>query len=471
MFRWPRRDGMHRRVVLPGCFLPVCLGGCATPARPPEASSSVLIVTLDTTRADYVSAYGSMRVWTPNLDRLAADGVVFEQAMTVAPLTLPAHCSLFTGLLPPRHGVRDNAGASLAASYQTLAEVLQRRGFETGAFVGSVVLEHGRGLEAGFDVYSDGITTGRTSSGIGLQRRADQIVDEAIAWLEERDRAPFLLWVHLYDPHAPYAPPEPFRTAYGDDPYAGEVAFADAQVGRLLDALDGRRRLDRPVVVVVGDHGESLTEHGETGHGIFIYQNVIRVPLIIRAAGVAPRRVAEVTRLVDVMPTVLELVAVSSPATDGVSLVATMTGRVGALDLEAYSESLYPERFGWSPLRALRAGRFKLIEAPRPELYDLQTDPTEQHNIHATRPAVATAMSRRLAALAQLGPTAREGHFYRPARETLERLAALGYVAAGRTTVDQPGPVLPDPKDHIGEYSRLARRRHEPRTPTERDLP
>jgi arylsulfatase A-like enzyme len=452
---------MHRRLALSACLLPVLLGSCAIPRRPP-APRGILIVTLDTTRADYLSAYGSGQVWTPSLDRLAADGVVFEQAMTVAPLTLPAHCSLFTGLLPPRHGVRDNAGRSLASEHQTLAEILKGRGFDTAAFVGSAVLSAGRGLEAGFDVYRDGITSGPPAAGRGLQRHADQVVDEAVTWLDGWDGTSFLLWVHLYDPHAPYDPPEPFRTAYRDDLYAGEIAFADAQIGRLLDVLDRRRLLDRTAVIVAGDHGESFNEHGERGHGIFVYQTVIRVPLILRVGGIAPRRVPEVTRLVDVMPTVLDLLAVPPAATDGVSLVAAMTGAARLLDLEAYSESLYPERFGWSPLRSLREGRFKLIEAPRPELYDLQTDPAEQFNMYTERPAIAALMSRRLSALTrQLSARRDATDPVRPAPETVERLAALGYVGTAPTTLNQAGQALPDPKDHIGEYNRLARRRHE----------
>jgi arylsulfatase A-like enzyme len=450
---------MQRRLALVSASaLAGLLGSSDRPARIPPPLG-VLIVTLDTTRADYLSAYGSGRVWTPSLDRLAADGVVFEQATTVAPLTLPAHCSLFTGLLPPRHGIRDNASGSLAAHHQTLAEVLQRRGFETAAFVGSAVLSADRGLEAGFEVYHDGISKGGPAVGRGLQRPADHVVDEALGWLEVRNDRPFFLWVHLYDPHAPYEPPEPFRTAYAD-PYAGEIAFADAQIGRLLGVLERRRLLDRTAVVVAGDHGESLNDHGENGHGIFIYQSVIRVPLIVRVAGVPPRRVPEVTRLVDIMPTVLDLVAAPTVPSDGVSLVAAMTGAGRTLDLEAYSESLYPEQFGWSPLRSLRYGHFKLIEAPRPELYDLQADPAEQHNIHDERPAAAAMMSRRLSVMTrQLASPHETRDPVGPPPESVERVAALGYVGAARTSPNRAGQPLPDPKDHIGEYNRLVRRR------------
>ena len=457
MLRSTPLAGGRRRVARWLSILPVLLAGYVLLQRPIRPTG-VVIVTLDTTRADYLSAYGPGRVWTPNLDRLAAEGVVFEQAMTVAPLTLPAHCSLFTGLLPARHGVRDNAGGSLAGGERTLARVLHERGFETAAFVGSVVLGAGRGLEAGFAVYHDGITNGRRSIG-SLQRPADYVIDDAVRWLDGRRNTPFLLWVHLYDPHAPYDPPEPFRTAYKDDPYAGEIAFADAQLGRLLDVLERRHLVDRVALVVSADHGESLNEHGEMGHGIFIYQNVIRVPLIIRVPGVPPRRVHDVTSIVDVMPTVLDLVAAPGVTTDGVSLVPAITGSPRSLDLDAYSESLYPERFGWSALRSLQDARFKLIDAPRPELYDLQADPTEQDNLYTQRPVLAAAMSRRLSALTRQFAPRRDAGGVQPTRETLERLAALGYVGTARATWSGSVHPLPDPKDHIGEYSRLVRQR------------
>ena len=453
-----------RRLRMSACFLAVACASCATPEKPPRPLG-ILIVTLDTTRADYLSAYGAGRAFTPHLDRLAAEGVVFEQASTVSPLTLPAHCSLFTGLLPPRHGVRDNAGGRLAADHVTLATTLRARGFATAAFVSSVVVGAGRGLDAGFAVYSDGLATGRPGER-GLQRRADRVVDDAADWLEARGETPFFLWVHLYDPHAPYDPPEPFRTAYRDDLYAGEIAFADEQLGRLLDVLERRALLNRTAVFVAGDHGESLDDHRESGHGFFIYESVIRVPLIARVPGVSAQRVTQVVRLTDVMPTILQLIDAPSARTDGVSLVATMTGVRSPNDLEAYAESLSPARFGWSPLRSLRVGRYKLIDAPRPELYDLSVDPGERQDIHARNPAVAARLSRQLAALTREHPSWRDaGQTFKPAPETLAQLAALGYVAgASAAPIDRDQP-LPDPKDRIDEYNRLVQRQREMRLP------
>jgi arylsulfatase A-like enzyme len=221
------------------------------------APASVVIVTLDTTRADRLSPYGFMNVSLPALERLAREGVVFDQAMSVGPLTLPAHTSLMTGLLPPHHGVRDNADSPLAGSHTTLAEVLRRCGFRTGAFVGSVVLDPDRGLDQGFEKYGE-VGHAPDSKERRRQRPANEVVDDAIRWMASVEESPFFLWVHLYDAHRPYAPPEPYATTYGHNPYVGEIAFADAQLGRLLEALEQRGVLERAVVVVAGDHGEAL---------------------------------------------------------------------------------------------------------------------------------------------------------------------------------------------------------------------
>ena len=407
------------------------------------APRGLVIVTLDTTRADRLSPYGFMNVSLPHLERLAREGVVFDRATSVAPLTLPAHTSLFTGLLPPHHGVGDNADAELADAQTTLAEVLSAQGFRTAAFVGSVVLDPDRGLKQGFEEYASVGANDRAQPLAG-QRPANEVVSDAIRWLDTVGESRFFLWVHLYDPHRPYDPPEPHRSLYGHNLYVGEIAFADAEIGRLLSAVNQKGMLDRSVILVAGDHGESLGDHGERDHGIFIYESVLRVPLIVRAPRMAPSRVAEVVRLTDVMPTVLELLGVPSPPTDGVSVVDLMTGRRRDLKLEAYSESLYPERLGLSPLRALREDRFKLIVAPRPELYDLFDDPFEQRNIYDDRRALAETMAARVAAIAK-------GRGSDPAARTVAtpdvqaRLASLGYVAS--SPARSPESPLVDPKD------------------------
>lgn len=385
--------------------------------------TNVLIVTLDTTRADRLSPYGYMNARMPALERLAAEGVVFDQAITVAPLTLPAHVSLFTGLLPSTHGVRDNADEPLDARVPTLARVLQSRGFRTAAFVGSVVLHSDRGLAAGFDTYSD--VPAHASAHLGRQRPGNEVVDEAIAWLERSDGSPFLVWTHLYDPHAPYAPPEPFRSA-DPNPYVAELLFADAQVGRLVNALDRLGLADRTLVIVAGDHGEGLGEHGEQAHGLFLYDSVLRVPLIVRGPSIAPGRVADVVRSTDVMPTILDFLHVPAMCFDGTSLRGAMRGE--RVDLEAYSETLYPTRMGKPSVHALRDGRFKLIDGARREMYDLDRDPFEQHNIIEERSRTAAALRGRLSVLAQRRAAAM---LTAVPDELKERLAALGYVAGG----------------------------------------
>jgi arylsulfatase A-like enzyme len=381
----------------------------------------------------------------PALERLAREGVVFDQATSVAPLTLPTHCSLFTGLLPPSHGVRDNADRPLSPERTTIAEILRANGYRTAAIVGSDVLHPDRGLAQGFDVYR----TAASVAGAAAhphQRRGDDVMKEAGQWLDGAGRSPFFLWVHLYDPHRPYDPPEPFRSRYAD-PYIGEIAFADAQIGRLLEALDAQGLSDRTIVIVAGDHGESLGEHGERDHGVFVYESVLRVPLIVRAPGLRPARLPSVVRLTDVFPTVLDLLGLPSTPTDGQSLRGQMIGRERPHDLEAYSESLYPQRLGWSPLRAIRDGRFKLIDAPRRELYDLERDPFEEHNLYSQRKAIGDVMARRIEALSGSLTSVLASRRETAPPEVRERLGALGYVGQGPTGQRAGRDHLPDPKD------------------------
>jgi arylsulfatase A-like enzyme len=436
------------------CAVALVGGLAACTARGPmPRPSNVLIVTLDTTRADRLPAYGDQSASMPALDRLAREGVVFDNATTVAPLTLTAHTSLFTGLYPTRHGVRDNADAPLDRALPTLAEVLKGHGFRTAAFVGSSVLAAGRGLSRGFDVYGDVDAGGARTPG-RLRRPGNEVVDAALAWLNAGDDSPFLLWVHLYDAHAPYRPPEPYRSRYAADPYEAAIAFADSQVARIVDALDARHQLDRTAIVVAADHGESLGQHGEDEHGIFLYDSVMHVPLLVRMPGIAPRRISSVTSLVDVMPTILDALGITPVSADGISLLPAIRGSTPPPDRSLYTESLYPQRFGWSPLRALRDGRFKLIDAPRPELYDLEADPFEQQNIYADRTVLATAMTARLAAFTE-APRQAHGDAERVPPDLRGRLAALGYVG-GAPRVDRPG--ARDPKDVIAEYNQIRRR-------------
>ena len=384
--------------------------------------SGLVIVTLDTTRADRLPAYGFGSVATPAIDGVAARGAVFDEAVSVAPLTLPAHTSLFTGLYPPHHGVRDNTARALDPAHATLASLLHDRGFHPAAFVGAIVLSADRGLARGFDVYDDG----RAPGGPPPRRRTGrEVVDRARAWIDKLDDTPFFLWVHLYDVHAPQMLPVEFRRASGDR-YEGGLAYVDDQIGRLLDALGLRHRLSNTVIVVAGDHGESLGEHGEQEHGIFLYESTLRVPLVICAPGVAARRVEGVTSLVDIFPTVLRLLGVAVPTPgDGVSLVTALSGgRVPERTI--YAESLYAAHFGWGPLRMVRDDRFKFIDAPTPELYDLGRDPHERQNVAGEHLATAAAFRGELLRLTQHVTPDRDAFQLPP--ERLQALEALGYV-------------------------------------------
>jgi choline-sulfatase len=423
---------------------------------------NLVIVTLDTTRADRIGAYGSHEVETPTIDRLASEGVLFEQAVSAAPLTLPAHSSLFTGKFPPEHGVRDNGGFFLGPEQVTLAEVLKGRGYRTGGFVAAYVLASKWGINQGFDTYFDDfdLSQVRAVSLSAIQRPANEVLDKALPWIEQSSSAPFFAWIHLYDPHAPYRPPEPFATKYKGHPYNGEIAFADSQIARLISTLQARGLYDRTVIVVMGDHGESLGDHGESAHGFFVYNSVTHVPLVIRApfSGIGHRRVADPVRSVDIMPTMLDLLgAPAASGISGTSLVPLMTGAKAELGLDAYSEAMYPlHHYGWSDLHALRSGRYKVIDAPRPELYDVDRDPNETTNLFTERQALGDRMIAQLRTL--------ESGFTKvvaamPAAdvdpEARERLAALGYVGTFVANASDPRTGRADPKDKIGLFNKL----------------
>lgn len=426
---------------------------------------NLLVVTLDTTRADRIGAYGDPRAaQTPVFDRLARDGVLFEQAMASAPLTLPSHASMFTGQFPPAHGLRDNGGFFLSPAAVTLAEELQGVGFRTGAFVGAFVLDAKWGLDQGFEHYADDFdlssTRGRGMSLASVQRRADEVVDLALPWLEKVQDTRFFAWLHFYDPHTPYSPPEPYKSQYVGRPYEGEIAFTDAQLGRVVTFLEQRGILDKTIIAVLADHGESLGEHQEGTHGFFIYESTTRTPFLIRAPfeRTRGRRVLEPVRSVDLMPTVLDLLGLppARGSLSGVTLAPLMTGDGSELGLDAYAEAMYPlHHYGWSPLRALRAGRFKLIDAPRPELYDLEQDPGEQNNLFDERQALGVRMQGELRALQQrlTAVTADAPPSTSVDPEVRERLAALGYVGSFVATTSGKDSDRADPKDKIALFN------------------
>ena len=406
---------------------------------------NLLLITLDTMRADRLPAYGFSGVSTPALDRIAGEGIVYENAYAAVPLTLPSHSSLFTGMHPPRLGVRDNVGAPLAQEFTTLAEVLRGQGLRTGAFIASAVLAPGRGVDQGFDRYSSGAAS-PCSGGPPLRRRAGEVVDDATEWLATDDEKPFFAWVHLFDTHRPYDLPEKYNGG-GVDPYLDAIAYEDAQIARLIEYLEKRGSLKDTAIVVAGDHGESLGDHGEDTHGIFLYQEALRVPLIVRVPGLTGRRVKEVARLVDVMPTILDVFGVPDAGVEGSSLL--QVSGPDNLQREAYGESLYPLRFGWAPLRSLQADRYKVIEAPRLELYDLLNDPGETRNVVAEHPAVADMMLRRLRTFDSKtsSPPPVDG-------EVSDRIAALGYVGGRMREAEKSNGQI-DPKDRISTFNRI----------------
>jgi arylsulfatase A-like enzyme/Tfp pilus assembly protein PilF len=409
-----------------------------------------------------VGSYGYAAAQTPRLDALARSGLRFEEATTVVPLTLPAHSSLFTGTFPAWHGVRDNGGFYLGDDQVTLAEVLKEKGFRTGGFVGAFVLDRRWGIAQGFDRFFDDFDLekfGGTPAMDAIQRPGSEVVDEAVKWLQADPGRPFFAWVHLYDPHAPYEAPEPYRSRFpptASGAYDAEIATTDALVGRLLDVLELDGRLRETLVVVTGDHGEMLGEHGEQTHGFFIYDAAVRIPLIMAGPGLPARTVPDQVRIVDVMPTVLALLGLRAPeAVQGESLVPLARGE--RLSLVAHAESWYPRyHYGWSELQSIQDGRFKYIRAPRPELYNLGADRHELQDLSgsdasrmaAFEAALSTQIARTTNADAAKGPQSIDS-------ETEERLAALGYVGGSvspRNLEDRPRG---DPKDKIGLYNLL----------------
>ena len=428
-------------------FAPLLLAvALATPPAEPPVRPSVILVTLDTTRADHIGCYGAARAATPTLDALARGGMRFEHALSPAPLTLPAHASLFSGRVPRRHGVRDNAGFRLDPEVPLLAERLAAAGYTTAAFVSAAVLDRDAGLSRGFAIYDDNVRVGDPRAFDYQERAASQTVDAALSRLDAL-KPPYFLWIHLYDPHLPYVPPEPYASRFPDRPYDAEIAFMDAQLGRLLNAL--KRSGTTHYVVVAGDHGEGLGEHGEAGHGVFVYQATQRVPLIVTGPGVAPgTTVTSNVGLVDVAPTILDLVKLAAmDGADGRSLVPLIRGaRPTPPDYEM--ETLYPSlAYGWAPLRALCAGAYKYIAAPRPELYELPTDPRETRDL--LQPKAPRAAARAAEIAGALDKLTRDDTRIVAAddvsHERRETLSALGYVSAA--SAPQAGGI--DPKDGV----------------------
>ena len=424
---------------------------CSRPATVFRGAPVVLIC-VDTLRADRLPVYGYRKVATPALDQLARDSVVFDDAISHVPLTLPSHVSLFTGLLPFQHGVRDNLGFRLSAAHPTLATLLHPSGYAAGAAVSAVVLDHGSGVSQGFDYWEDRIEAQNVAQAIGqVQRPGDETARLLETWIAgQPEGGKFLAFLHLYEPHSPYAPPEPFRTRYRENPYDGEIASADAIVGRFLDFLKQKNLYDRSLVIFLSDHGEGLGDHGEDEHGILLYREEIRVPLFVKLPGAKPpgRRVTQPVQLADVLPTVLAVVGEKTPAgLPGRSLLDATTSAPPAAR-RVYSETLYPRyHFGWSDLASLTDDRYQYIHAPRAELYDWRADPGEKNDLAA---GLSPAFRSMRAELVKIDRPLQSPGASDP--ETVKKLASLGYIGAAAPS---DGKDLPDPKDRLGTIDQL----------------
>jgi arylsulfatase A-like enzyme/Flp pilus assembly protein TadD len=419
---------------------------------------NVLLVTLDTTRADRIGAYGYAKAETPVLDSLAGNGVRFANAYCSTPMTLPSHCSILTGTYPLRHKVRNNGAYYLADEAVTLAERLKENGYATSAVVASFNTDSRFGLGQGFDVYDDRFGEDEMLKTFRSERTADKVADTFLAWLGARPPERFFSWVHFFDPHAPYEPPPPYKERFAGDPYDGEIALMDHELGRIVEGLRATGVLDRTLIVLAGDHGESLGEHGESDHGIFIYDATMKVPLILFAPGNLPRGLVldARVRLIDIMPTVLDTLKIPvNTEVQGESLLPFIEGKKKE-DLTCYLESFYPtETFGWSELVGIVDTDRKFIRAPRSELYDLKKDPKEEKDLALREARTAALLNRKLDEVIRAHVSNAE-----PGRRTLtgdeeDRLRSLGYVGAGAAPRVGTGP-LPDPKDRIGEISILS---------------
>lgn len=451
----------------------ICLAAMSYPAgarrelerliRTDKPAVPVVLITLDTVRADHLGCYGFAAAETPALDALARDSIRFANAFTVVPITLPSHAVILTGTYPMWNGVRDYASAGLAASVPTLAEAMKRRGYQTAAFVSAFALDSMFGLNRGFDRYDEPVAAAASSAELMLLTRpGDATTTRMLSWLDGHDRTPFFLWLHLYDAHSPYRAPSPYRDRFADHPYDGAIAFDDAQVGRVLTALRRKALYDRALVIVTSDHGESLGEHDEAEHGFFVYNATLHVPLIVKWPGTRAARqvVNDPVSSIDIASTIAEAAGVPP---DAIALQGQTLSRwlkpAAAPAEPVYAESYYArDSFGWHELRALVRGEFKYIDAPEPELYDLERDPSERANLIASHPDVAAALESALREVEQ-----RFDSHVIPAPEsrldadTADKLRALGYVAYRAPDGARADHAGADPKQKISTFRDILR--------------
>src|SRR5437588_11225362 len=443
-----------RFALLAGFF---AVGYAALAANP--SSPNVVFITVDTLRADHLGCYGDKQIRTPNIDALAADGIRFERAYAAVPVTLPSHTVIFTGTYPMLSGVHDFAANKLNPTQPTMASLLKDQGYTTGAIIGSAVLDSRFGLNHGFDFYYDHFDFNRLqeSNLDEMERPGNVVANLTLDWLSKNYQKKFFLWMHLYDPHYPYRPPPPYSEQYKDRLYDGEIAFADAQVGRLIEFLKNKGLYRNTLIVLGGEHGESLGEHGENTHGFFIYNATLHVPLIFHLpGGMHTQPVANLVNLSDLMPTVLAALNIQIPEqVQGQNLLSIMSPKKEDNARSMYAETFLPRlHFNWSELRGVETENYHFIDAPKPELYDLRKDPGETHNLFAEKKAVTEEMRVRLAKLIQqytAGQELAEKTGLDPA--LMERLKSLGYAGfSGGSNSGANIHALPDPKDRIQTY-------------------
>jgi arylsulfatase A-like enzyme/Tfp pilus assembly protein PilF len=454
--------------TLPFLFFLSACSRQSSPAQKPvlklqPRNANLVLITVDTLRADYLACYGRKTISTPNIDRLAARGVRFSQAVAQIPLTTPSHASILTGTYPQVHKVRDIGAFVLDNKVPTLASIASEAGFETGAVVGATVLSRRFGLSRGFKTYFDDMKEEKTIGrlpGVVAEIRAEAVTRHAIEWLEKQTQQGigtpsgkrFLLWAHYYDPHFPYDPPGTYRSRYRKNLYEGEVAYTDEHVGHLLKWLEDRQLQDRTLVVLMADHGESLGEHGEYTHGVFLYDATVHIPLIVAGPGIpAGRVVTQQVRSIDVMPTISDYLGLSSGnQVQGVSLMpAIMEGKPVRTNY-SYLETLYPKtHLGWSELRGMRTDEWKLIVGPKPELYEITQNPSEDHNVLAQHPVDSDRLQKQVWQIAGAPESLGKLEMQPVDEQTRQELQSLGYVSAGaqrEVRIDMSGP---DPKDRI----------------------
>jgi arylsulfatase A-like enzyme/Flp pilus assembly protein TadD len=416
---------------------------------------NLVVVTIDTLRPDHLHCYGYPNIETPALDSIAQGGVLFENAVAQTPLTPPSHASIFTGQYPNVHHVRNTGGFILRSSARPLARILQEHGWDTAAFIGSAVLKKVFGFNNGFDVYDDQMPKPGNGQEFGEdpERRATEVVKRAVQWLSARSpNKPYFLWVHVYDPHLPYQPPEPFRQRYKARPYDGEIAYTDQQLGRLFAAIDKQSSPANTITAVLSDHGESLSEHGEFTHGVFLYDATSRIAFLMKGPGLpAGTRVKQQARSIDFLPTVLELMGGKANSdVQGVSLTAAIAGKSDGTEI-SYGETLYPKmNMGWAELRAIRTNHWKYIRAPKAELYDLGQDPDELVNVIDKHPQEVQKFEAHLKRLASPKDGIEKVESSLVDEKVADQLKSLGYLSGFSPRNYELNGQGADPKDRIG---------------------